>query len=125
MLLPLMSKVAASLLLSATTLTNPTTPKGLSFDASAYVTVNHEIRVAVQKTVAVPVTILLRNKDNQVLYRQTISLKETKYAVKLNVDELADGQYELEVKSSEGSIRKQLSLSTTPVEQPSRAIAMQ
>ena len=125
MLLPLMSKVAASLLLSATTLTNPTTTKGLSFDASAYVTINHEIRVAVQKTAAVPVVILLRSKDNQVLYRQTISLNEAKYAVKLNVDELADGQYELEVKSSEGSIRKQLSLSTTPVEQPSRAIAMQ
>ncbi|UFH54996.1 hypothetical protein [Spirosoma sp. KNUC1025] len=124
-MLPLMSKVAASLLLSASTFINPTTPKNLSFDASAYVTVKNEIRVAVQKTSDVPVTILLRSRDNQVLYRQNISRKELKYAVKLNVEELADGQYELEVKSSEGSIRKQLNLSTQPVQETNRAVAMQ
>jgi hypothetical protein len=124
-MLPLMSKVAVSLLLSASTFINPTTPKGLSFDASAYVTVNHEIRVAVQKTADVPVVILLRSKDNQVLYRQNLNTKKVSYAVKLNVDQLADGEYELEVKSSEGSIRKQLNLSTQPVEQISRTIAMQ
>ena len=124
-MLPLMTKVAASILLSASSLLNPTTPKALSFDASAYVTTTHQIRVAVQKSTDVPVTILLRSKDNQVLYRQTINQKETKYAVKLNVDELADGQYELEVKSAEGSIRKQLTLSSQPVEQTSRIVAMQ
>lgn len=124
-MVPLMTKVAASILLSASSLINPTTPKALSFDASAYVTINHQIRVAVQKSTDVPVTILLRSKDNQVLYRQTVNQKEARYAVKLNVDELADGQYELEVKSAEGSIRKQLTLSTQPVHQTSRVIAMQ
>ena len=124
-MLPLLSKVTASLLLRPTSFINPTTPKTLSFDASAYVTVNHEIRVAVQKTADVPVVILLRSKDNQILYRQNINAKDVKYAVKLNVDELVDGQYELEVKSSEGSIRKQLNLSTQPVLQNNRTIAMQ
>ena len=120
-----MSKVAASVLLSASTLINPTTPKGLSFDASAYVTVNNQIRVAVQKTANVPVVILLRNKNNEVLYRQQIGKNESKYAVKLDVAELSDGQYELEVQSSEGSIRKQLNVSTAPVKQTTRVIAMQ
>lgn len=124
-MLPLMSKIAASILLSASTLINPTNPKGLSFDASAYVTINHKIRVSVEKTADVPVVILLRDKNNQVLYQQNISKKETKYAVRLNVDELTDGQYELEVRSAEGSIRKQLTLSSQPVQQTSRLVAMQ
>lgn len=126
-MLPLMTKIAASFLLSASTLINPTptTPKALSFDASAYVTVNHEIRVAVAKTAEAPVEILLRGKNNQVLFQQNVSKKDTKYAVKMNVDDLADGQYELEVKSAEGSIRKQLTVSTQPAQQTSRSIAMQ
>lgn len=121
----LLTQVAATALLSAATLTTPTDPKALPFDASAYVTVNHQIRVAVAKNNDVPVIVLLRNKNNEVLFRQNISKKETKYSVKLDVEELADGDYELEVKSSEGSIRKQLNLSTTPVQQITRVIAMQ
>lgn len=127
-MLPLMSNVAASLLLSASALinpTNPTAPKTLSFDASAYVTVNHQIRVAVQKSVDKPVVVLLRDKDNQILFRKQVGKKQAKYAVKLDVDELADGLYELEVSSSEGSIRKQVTLSTQPAEQINRTIAMQ
>ncbi|MBD2755734.1 hypothetical protein IC230_22715 [Spirosoma sp. BT704] len=123
-----MSKVAASILLSASTLINPinpTNPKGLSFDASAYVTVNNQVRLAVEKTSDVPVVVLLRNKDNQVLFHQNISRKDAKYAVKLDVSELANGEYELEVKSSEGSIRKQLNLSNQAVVQPRRTITLQ
>ena len=124
-MLPLMSKVAASLLLSASTLFNPTTPKSLSFDASAYVTRNNQILLAVQKSDEVPVVVLLRNQNNEVLYRQNISKKEAKYAVKLDVSELADGQYELEIKSEEGSIRKQLTLKNQPLQPITRTIAMQ
>lgn len=121
----LLSQVAATALLSASTLINPTEPKALPFDASAYVTINHQIRVAVAKNADVPVVVMLRNKSNEVLFRQNISKKEMKYAVKLDVEELADGDYELEVRSNEGSIRKQLNLKTAPVKQPTRVIAMQ
>ncbi|GAB3699579.1 hypothetical protein GCM10027592_25780 [Spirosoma flavus] len=124
-MLPVISKVAASILLSASTLFNPTTPKTLSFDASAYVTVNHEIRVAVEKSTDVPVVVILRNKNNEVLYHQNLGKKESKFAMKMNVDQLADGEYELEVKSSEGSIRKQLNLSTQEPKQATRSIALQ
>ncbi|WP_338876257.1 hypothetical protein WBJ53_11465 [Spirosoma sp. SC4-14] len=124
-MLTLMSKLAGSILMSAATLANPTTPKALPFDASAFVTVNNQIQLAVSKTSDVPVVVLLRNANNQILFRQGISKKESKYAVKLNVDELADGEYELEVRSSEGSIRKHLNVSTQPVQQTARVVAMQ
>ncbi|MFD2933221.1 hypothetical protein [Spirosoma flavum] len=121
----LMSNLAVSILLSTSTLINPTNPKSLPFDASAYVTIDKQIRVAVQKNADVPVVVVLRNEDNQILFSQNIGKKELRYAVRLNVDELTDGQYELEVKSSEGSIRKQLNLSTAPVQNITRVIAMQ
>lgn len=124
-MLPLMSKVAASLLLSASTFINPTTPKVLSFDASAFITVSNKIRIAVQKSTEAPVTIVLRNAENQVFFQQDLGKKESKFAVKLNVDDLADGQYELEIKSNEGSINKYLNLSTAPVQKQSRIVAVQ
>lgn len=120
----LMSNLTASLLLSATTLINPTTPKGLSFEASAYVTANNQIRVAVEKTPTVPVVILLRDKGNEILFRQSIGKKESRYAVKLDVSELADGHYELEIKSSEGSIRKHLNVETAPIHWTKRLVAV-
>jgi hypothetical protein len=120
----LLSKLTVSLLFGTATLINPTNPKGLSFDASAFVTVDNQIRVSVQKNTEVPVVVLLRTKDNEVLFRQNISKKEVKYAVKLNVNDLADGQYELEVMSSEGSIRKQLNVSTAPLKQENRVVAV-
>lgn len=123
-MLPLMSNVAA-LLLSASTIINPTTPQALSFDASAYINASNQIRLAVQKSTGVPVVVLLRDKDNQVLYYYNIGKKEAKYAVKLDVNELPDGQYELEVKSTEGSIRKQLSVATAPTQQTTRLVAVQ
>lgn len=120
-----MSKVAASLLLSASTFINPTRPKALSFDASAFVTVSNQIRIAVQKATDSPVTIVLRGADNHVFLQQSIGKRESKFAVKLNVDDLADGQYELEIKSNEGSINKHLNLLTAPVQKQSRLVAVQ
>ncbi|GAB3997586.1 hypothetical protein GCM10028807_42980 [Spirosoma daeguense] len=121
----LMSKVAVSLLMSAATLTNPTTPSTLSFEANAYVMTNNQIRVVVQKSTDVAVTIFLRNNQHEIIYWQPISKKEAAYGVKLDVNDLADGTYELEFKSDNGSVRKQLNLSTKPVQKPVRLVAMQ
>ncbi|WP_338869696.1 hypothetical protein WBJ53_20810 [Spirosoma sp. SC4-14] len=127
-MLTLLSKAAISILMSASTLANPanpTTPKALPFGASAFVTVDNQIRVSVSKEADVPVEVLLRTADHQVVFRQNLGRKDQKVALKLNVDELSDGKYELEVRSSEGSIRKQLELSTQPVQQTSRVVAVQ
>ncbi|WP_157635017.1 DUF3244 domain-containing protein [Spirosoma panaciterrae] len=124
-MLPLMTNLTAAFLLTASTLFNPTTPKTLSFDASAYVTTDHQIRLAVQKSADQPVEVFLRNKNREVLYQRIMGKKETRYAVKLNINDLADGEYELEIKSAEGSITKQVNVVTQPVQQTNRTIAMQ
>jgi len=107
---------------------NPGTPatatKALSFDASAYVNAENKIRVAVQKSAAEPVVMLLRDKNNEVVFERVISKKAENYAVKLDVADLADGQYELEFKSKEGSIRKQVNLGTQSIQKTGRMIVM-
>ncbi|MCK8490408.1 MULTISPECIES: hypothetical protein [Spirosoma] len=122
MLLPMLHKLALSALISASTLSNPTTPK--AFDASAFVTIDNHIRVSVVKTADTAIEVLLRNAENEVVYQQYIGRKDEKFALKLNVDQLTDGKYELEVKSNGTSFRKQLNLSTQPVRETSRVVAM-
>lgn len=120
----LLSNLICTAILSTTPVDPAATPKTLSFDASAYVTVNNQIRVAVEKSSLEPVSVLLRDKNNRVLFQQFVGKKALKYAVKLNVAELPNGTYELEVKSKEGSIRKEVSLGSKPVEAPIRMVVM-
>jgi hypothetical protein len=122
---PIISKLVSSILLGAATLTNPTTPKALSFDASAYVTTNNQIRLSVIKAADTPVMVYLKDQDNEVLYHQIISKKDEKHAIVFTLNDLPDGEYEIEVKSKEGSIKKQLKIASAPVRETSRLIAVQ
>jgi hypothetical protein len=120
-----MNKFIASILMSAATFTDPTTPKALPFNASAFVNSENQIRLSINKETDIPLVILLRDKQNGVLLRQVVSKKEHTYAAKFIVNELADGEYELEVMSKEGSFRKQIKLETKSVRTSNRVIAMQ
>ncbi|CCH57054.1 hypothetical protein BN8_06453 [Fibrisoma limi BUZ 3] len=120
--------ILGAVLLSASTLTTePAEPKKpASFGASAYVNKENKIQLAVEKVVAEPVTVVLRNQDNEVLFTQRLGKKQNKFSVKFDMSQLQDGAYELEISSSDGSIRKQVSLQTNTVtlEQP-RLVTMQ
>ena len=124
-MLTFLSNLALSALISASTLTNPPTPKANAFGASAFVTLDNQVRVSVVKGADAPAEIVLRNANNLVIFRQSLDRKDEKCALKLNVNELTDGKYELEVKSGDSSIKKELNLSTQTVQQNSRVVAMQ
>ncbi|GAB3997905.1 hypothetical protein GCM10028807_44160 [Spirosoma daeguense] len=124
-MLLVITKFIGSVLLSAATFVNPTNPKALSFDASAFVTVNNQIRVAVNKTPGKEVAVILRGQNNEILFQDYIRKNDEKYAIKMNVNDLNDGEYELEIKSSEGSIRKQITLATQPTKTTNRVVALQ
>lgn len=123
-MLSLMSKAVAMCLVSASTLWNPTTPDNLSFNASASVLSSSQIRIAVQKATEKPVVVLLKNEKKDVIFCKTLRKHESTFAVKLDVSELADGTYELEVKSKEGSIYKQFTLTSPVREQASRLVSI-
>ncbi len=105
----------AYLLTTGTLFANPTNPvKPASFNTSLYVTKANKIRVAVEKLTVDPVVITLRSLgDGGVsVFTQSMSKKQTKLALQLDVSGLADGVYELEIKSATGQLVKQLTLAT-------------
>lgn len=123
-MLNLLSNLICTALLSAPVISEPATPKALPFDASAYVTSENKIRVSVQKSAPGSVVVLLRNSKNEILFQEMISKKALKYAAKLDMKNLADGAYELEFKSAQGAIRKQVNVTTKPVAEPARVILL-
>lgn len=123
-MLNLLSNLICTALLSVPSTGETTAPKALPFEVSAYVTSQNHIRLAVQKSAPEPVVVLLRNNKREVVFQETISKKELKYAAKLNVNDLEDGAYELEFKSAQGAIRKQVNLATKPVAAPGRLVVM-
>ena len=120
--------VAFFLLSSTSLLANPTAPtKPATFDASVYVNKANRIRLAVEKTTAESLTITLRQAgENVALFTQKIGKKQTKAALQLDVDQLADGAYELEIASASGRIVKQVNLQAgAPVAASERLLAIQ
>jgi hypothetical protein len=112
-------------LLSANLATaTPNTPKNRSFETSTFVTNQNKIWVAIEKSSLTPVTIVLRNKDNDVLFKRIIGKNESKFAAKLDVSDLVDGQYELEFLSSEGNVKKTVNIGKPAVVEPTRMISM-
>jgi hypothetical protein len=124
-MLNLLSNLICTALLSAPVVSGePTTPKALPFEVSAYVTSENKIRVSILKSSPESVVLLLRNDKKEILFQEVISKKDLKYAAKLDVKNLADGAYELEFKSAQGAIRKQVNVATQPVATPARMVVM-
>lgn len=114
--------IFAALLNANTATATPNTPKSRSFETSTFVTSQNKIWVAVEKSSSTPVTVVLR-KQGEVYYKKFLGKSENKFAAKLDVSDLSDGQYELEFISSEGSVKKLVNIGT-PVQAPTRLISM-
>jgi hypothetical protein len=81
------------------------------FDASAYVTNDASIRVAVKKNTVGRVYVSLRDAKGELIYGETVGKKDMAYAAKFNVSELQDGAYTLEMIGNNGErIVKKLNL---------------
>lgn len=68
-----------------------------SFKSAIYTTVSGKLSIALDKEVGGAVDVQLKNKDGKVLYSQHLGKKESKYRRLLNVSELPDGDYQVEI----------------------------
>ncbi|WP_020601563.1 hypothetical protein [Spirosoma spitsbergense] len=94
-------------------LANPEAPKKpASFDASVYVNNQGKIRLAVEKVAPTLVYVQLLDEKKHVLFSHCVARKEIKTAMLFDVSGIQDGLYTLEIKSDEGSIIRQVSLTT-------------
>jgi|JI6StandDraft_1071083.scaffolds.fasta_scaffold104032_2 hypothetical protein len=88
----------------------------VTFETSAYVTKDASIKLAVKKNAPERVYITLRSANNDILYRETINKNEMSYAAKINVNELTDGVYKLEIATAKDRVVKRLNLSSSKTE---------
>jgi hypothetical protein len=88
----------------------------VTFETSAYVTKDASIKLAVKKNAPERVYITIRSANNDVLYRETINKNEMSYAAKINVNELTDGVYKLEIATDKDRVVKRLNLSSSKTE---------
>jgi len=86
------------------------------FESSAYVTNDANIKVAIKKNKAEKVFLTLKDADGDVLFKQTVSKNEMSYAAKFNINELADGVYNLEIEAGESRVVKQLNVVSKKIE---------
>ena len=87
-----------------------------TFNASVYIAKDASIRVAVEKNTPSNVVINLRDARNEVVYSDEISRKELKSVYKLDVEQLKDGDYTLEIVSNTKTVTKSLHIASAKVE---------
>jgi ribosomal protein S6 len=87
-----------------------------TFESSAFVTADANVRVAIKKNAPQKVYLTLKNANGEVLFAETVGKKEMAYAAKINVSDLNDGSYQLEITSGQNRVVKQLNLVSKKVE---------
>ena len=76
------------------------TKKSAGFGTGIYTTKSGKINVLVDKVSSdSPTTLLLKDVNGQIVYKETVSKSQQKFGRTLNVDELSVGKYEIEVTS--------------------------
>ncbi|MBC8151723.1 MAG: hypothetical protein H7Z72_02315 [Bacteroidetes bacterium] len=109
------SLFAGCFLMTATLFANPIDPvTTASFNTCLYITKANKIHLAIEKITAAPITITLRplGAGQPCIFRQCLGKKQAKLALRLDVSELVDGIYELEIKSATGQTIRQIELAT-------------
>ncbi|MFD2572604.1 hypothetical protein ACFSUS_18335 [Spirosoma soli] len=102
--------------------TNPTAPTAVRsavFPSAAGKAVN----VVIEKPAGQTLVVRMVDKQNHLLFTQTISKNVTSHRTKFNVEELTDGNYEIELVNGQEVSRHSFTLSTLP--QVSRTISME
>ncbi len=111
------SVIALHLLASPATVLStdkPATPE--SFEASAYVNKERKIRLSIDKSAAEAMTVNLRPVGKTAtVFTEHVGSRATKARLLLNVDQLPDGLYELELRTASGQLTRRIDLKT-PVE---------
>jgi hypothetical protein len=96
---------------------NKDAKKSTGFGTGIYTTKSGKINVLVDKVNAdAPTTLLLRNEDGEVVYREKVAKNEQKFGRTLNVDQLTPGKYEIEVTSNGEKQSKSFQLSEPKAE---------
>ncbi len=97
----------------ATGKSNKQVPK---FEASAYIAKDASLHINVVKLSEGWVKVSLKDAKNNEIYSENIAKNDLQYALKMNVSNLSDGTYTLQIASDNQTITKQINLTSERVE---------
>ncbi|MVM32988.1 T9SS type A sorting domain-containing protein [Spirosoma sp. HMF4905] len=102
--------------------TRPTT--AAAYKTGIYSTPNGQLNIALDKEKGGAVDVRLKGADGKVLYTQHVGKNERNYRVRLNLSELADGVYQVEVSNGVETTTQTVTISTNQPSAPSRLISI-
>jgi len=104
---------------------NPGRPaNAVSYKAGIYTSVDGKLNIALDKQTGGAVDIRLKDTTGQVIYAQHVSKNDTKYRTRLNLSELPDGTYQVEVTNGVETTSHTINLTTQKPTTPNRVIAL-
>ena len=109
---PLLLALSLSFVTVSISEAKPGRPAVSSFKTGIYTTVTGKLQIALDKQAGGPVDIQLKSSTGKVLYSQHLGKKETQFRTRLNVDDLADGDYLLEITNGVETTRQIVTLKT-------------
>lgn len=100
----------------------PGRPTAAPFKTGIYASVTGRLNIALDKQAGGPVDIQLKSPSGDVLYNQHLGKKEAAFRTRLNVDDLADGDYVLTITNGVETTRQTITLKTNQPTALSRVI---
>ena len=83
-----------------------------TFKTGIYSSVSGKLNIALDKQAGGPVDIQLKSSDGKLLYSQHLGKKETTFRTRLNLDDLADGEYVLVITNGVETTRQTIKIKT-------------
>lgn len=99
-------------------------PTTVSYQESIYTTKDGKLAIALNKEVGGKVNIQLKNKDGFVLYSHQVSKNESQSRLRLDLSELPDGVYQVEITNGTEAKTHTVTISTPQPQVTSRVVSM-
>ena len=96
----------------------------VAYKTGIYTTPTGQLNIALDKQTGGAVDVRLKRADGKVLFVQHVGKNESKYRTRLNLNELADGVYQVEVTNGVETTTQNVTISTQQPSAPSRVISV-
>jgi hypothetical protein len=109
---PLLVALSLSFVAVSFSEAKPVRPTAATFKTGIYSSVNSKLNIALDKQAGGPVDIQFKRSTGEVLYSQHLGKKEASFRTRLNLDDLADGDYVVEITNGVETTRQTVTLKT-------------
>ncbi|WP_080241122.1 hypothetical protein [Spirosoma rigui] len=119
---PLLLALSLTLAFVSNSDAKPGRPAVSTFKTGIYSTITGKLNIALDKQPGGPVDIQLKTANGVLLYAQRVSKKESTFRARLDLDELADGEYTLVITNGIETTRQTITLKTPKLSTVDRTI---